>query len=472
MPCTTILVGKKASYDGSTIVARNEDGGAGSYSSKKWIVVKPDEQPREYESVISKQKITLPDNPMRYTAMPNAYDDEGLWSAAGVNAANVAMSATETITTNVNVLAADPLTSDENGKPTHGIGEEDIVTLTLPYVHSAREAVKRLGYIHETYGTYEMNGIAVHDVDEIWWFETIGGHHWMARRIPDDHYAVMPNQLGIDFFDFADAYGNQEEYMCASDLKEFTLKNHLTGWIDEDHINPRLAYGSHSDSDHVYNTPRAWWMEKILNPKTATHHPEDDDIPFACIPESKITMQDVKYVLSGHYQGTPYDPYLNHGETIEKGKYRPIGINRNNTLVVTQLRSDVAPEYMAIEWIAYGSNVFNTLVPFYANVDDTPAYLRDTNNTVTTNSFYWANRIIGAMADVEYAQSIVHVERYDMQVQAKAYRMILEADGKQDRMQVNEDIAKMVEEQTNKLLNNVLFVRSNNMKNKYSRSDA
>ena len=27
MPCTTILVGKKASHDGSTIIARNDDGG-------------------------------------------------------------------------------------------------------------------------------------------------------------------------------------------------------------------------------------------------------------------------------------------------------------------------------------------------------------------------------------------------------------------------------------------------------------
>ena len=26
MPCTTILVGKKASYDGSTMIARNDDG--------------------------------------------------------------------------------------------------------------------------------------------------------------------------------------------------------------------------------------------------------------------------------------------------------------------------------------------------------------------------------------------------------------------------------------------------------------
>ena len=40
--------------------------------------------------------------------------------------------------------------------------------------------------------------ISFQDVNEIWWLETIGGHHWMARRVPDDSYVVMPNQLGID----------------------------------------------------------------------------------------------------------------------------------------------------------------------------------------------------------------------------------------------------------------------------------
>ena len=34
MACTTILVGKGASYDGSTIVARNEDSGSGSFCGK------------------------------------------------------------------------------------------------------------------------------------------------------------------------------------------------------------------------------------------------------------------------------------------------------------------------------------------------------------------------------------------------------------------------------------------------------
>ena len=67
MPCTTILVGKNASYDGSTIIARNDDSGAGSYTPKKYVVVKPEEQPRIYKSEISHVEIELPDDPMRYT---------------------------------------------------------------------------------------------------------------------------------------------------------------------------------------------------------------------------------------------------------------------------------------------------------------------------------------------------------------------------------------------------------------------
>ena len=65
MACTTILVGKKASYDGSTMIARNDDSPSGAYMPKKFVVVHPDEQPKVYESVISHVKIELPEKPMR-----------------------------------------------------------------------------------------------------------------------------------------------------------------------------------------------------------------------------------------------------------------------------------------------------------------------------------------------------------------------------------------------------------------------
>ena len=137
MPCTTILVGKKASYDGSTIIARNDDSGAGHFTPKKFVVVHPEEQPRKYKSVISHVEIDLPEEPMRYTSMPNALEGKGIWAARGVNAAHVGMTATETITSNPRVLGADPLVEyqparDGKAEVPGGIGEEDIVYLVLP----------------------------------------------------------------------------------------------------------------------------------------------------------------------------------------------------------------------------------------------------------------------------------------------------------------------------------------------------
>ncbi len=487
MPCTTILVGKNASYNGATLAARNEDSGAGAFDPKKFVVIKAEEQPRSYRSVLSHVEIELPDDPMRYTAMPNALPHEGIWAAAGVNEENISMTATETITSNERVLAADPLVEyhpagDGQEEKKGGIGEEDIVSITLPYIHSAREGVLRLGALLEEYGTYEMNGIAFQDQDEIWWLETIGGHHWIAKRVPDDAYVVMPNQFGIDEFDLEDAFSEQKEHICSTDLREFIADNHLDLSMDG-HFNARDAFGSHSDSDHVYNTPRAWILQKYFNPKSvkwegenAEYRPFSDDLPWCRLPEKKITVEDIKYALSNHFQGTAYDPYAKHGDASQRGAFRPIGVNRNNFLSLTEYRRGEAAENSALEWVAFGSNVFNTFVPFYANVETTPKYFANTGEKVTTESFYWANRIIAAMADASWSKCSSPIERYQNKVQARGRAIIAAYDKKEltgkDREQANQEIADMVKEETEQLLSQVLYERSCEMKNGFSRSDA
>lgn len=494
MPCTTILVGKKASYDGSTMIARNDDSGAGHYTSKKFVVIHPEEQPRTYKTEISHLTIELPDNPMRYTAVPNAEKGEGVWAASGVNAAQVGMTATETITSNPRVLGADPLVvyqPAEDGKEEvpGGIGEEDLVYIVLPYIKSAREGVKRLGSLLEQYGTYEMNGIAFQDHDEIWWLETIGGHHWMARRVPDDVYVVMPNQLGIDRFDFSDALGEQKEYMCSADLEEFVKTYHLDLSQDGE-FHPRDAFGSHDDADHVYNTPRAWFMERYLNPHTkvwdgphADFTPVSDDLPWCMVPEKKVTVEDVKYVLSSHFQGTPYDPYAAYGDKSLRGAYRSIGINRNDFLAVIQMRPQMEQENGVIEWLAFASNAFNVLVPFYADVEETPEYLSNTTGEVSTENFYWSSRLIAAMADASYRSSVFHIERYQEHVMAKGHELIHHYDAllsketdavmrRRLREEANRSIAKMLQKETADTLDKVLYELSGQMKNAYSRSDA
>ena len=514
MACTTILVGKSASYDGSTMIARNDDSGAGRFTPKRLTVVTPEQQPRHYRSVISHVEIDLPDKPLRYSAVPNALPGEGIWAAAGINAANVAMTATETIASNERVLGADPLVvlrPAADGKPEipGGIGEEDIVTLVLPYIRSAREGVLRLASLLEQYGTYEMNGIAFSDRDEIWWMETLGGHHWIAKRVPDDCYVVMPNQSGIDCFDLEDALGDGVNYLCSRDLRDFMEENHLdlTMPVCKDReggrkcggntvFNPRPAFGTQGDADHIYNTPRAWYMLRYFNPRTyrwdgpdAQYGPLDNDLPWCLVPERRITVEDVKYILSSHFQGTPYDPYGSAGDLSVRGAFRSIGVNRTDFLALLQLRPYVPDEISGVEWITFGSNVFNTFVPFYPETEKVPAYLSHTEKEVDTESYYWNCRLIAALADASYNSGIIHIERYQRQVMAAAHRILREYDRRiteallsaddagraaaQGLIEAaNEELAAMLRQKTAEVLSKVLHEASNKMKNAYVRSDA
>lgn len=463
MSCTTLLVGKAATHDGSAIIARTDDSPNGEWDAKRLVVVTAGEPGGTYESVISHVRVPLPNvAPLRYTATPNVDPTKkGIWAEHGINAAGVAMTATETITTNERVLGADPLVAG-------GIGEEDLVTLVLPYVHSAREGVLRTGELLERHGTYEKNGIGFADADEVWWLETVGGHRWIARRLPDDCYAVIPNQLGIDRFDLADAEGEKVDHLASVDLRTWMEERHLALEIaGRDVFNPRWAFGSATDADHVYNTPRAWDVERTLNPHDAPASPEADDIPWCRRPERLLTVEDVKRVLSLHYQGTEYDPYGHAGTPATRGLFRPIGINRNMVTCALQLR----PGAPALQWTAFGSNVFNAFAPFYADVDEMPAYVAATGETVGTEALYWSNRLIAALADARFGETAPLVERYQQRVAAEGRRIVHAADKTGRLAEANQEMADVLRRETDALLGQVLDVASYHMKNAFSRSD-
>ena len=486
MPCTTIMVGKNASNDRSTMIARTDDG---HFDVKKMIVVEPKKQPRKYKTVISHLEIELPDNPMRYTACPSVDKTKGVWPATGINAANVGMTATETITSNPRVLAADPLVEYKEAKSRRekdvpgGIGEEDIVLLVLPYIHSAREGVLRLASLLEQYGTYESNGIAFNDENEVWWLETIGGHHWMARRLPDDMVAIAPNQFAMDGFDLDDAFGKQEAHLCSQDLREFIAENHLD-LNQNGAFNPRDIFGSRRPMDHIYNTPRAWFMGRYLAPNSfrwdgpdAEFTPESDNLPWAIVPDRKVAVEDVKYLLSSNYQGTPYNPYSGQ-DTGKRGMYRSIGINRTGVTSVCQIRGDAPEAIKGLEWVCFGSTTFSALLPVYTNVAKMPAYLSDVTLETSTENFYWGSRLIGALADPHYGNCIQQVERYQNAVAVKGRQLVREYDRKIAETgdaalaeEANEKLADMAREQTTQALGKVLHEASVRMKNGYNRAD-
>lgn len=405
--CTTFLAGKKATLDGSTIVCREEDYG-NAFDPQRFVVVHPEDQPQHYQSKTTKFAIDLPDNPLAYTSTPDADPSAGVFAAGGINRDNVAMTGTETITTNARVLSWDPYNQES------GLGEEDLVTITLPYIHTAREGVQRVGRLLQKYGTYEANALAFGDQDEVWYLETIGGHHWAAVRIPDNAYVITPNRLSIADFDFT-----ADDTLCSPDLKELIDQHSLNP--DPGKYNLRHIFGSQTETDCYYNNPRAWYVQSQLSGSQQV--PTDQDLPFINRADHLISISEINALMSSHYQRTAFDPYTN-----QEAPYRSIALNRNLELHILQIRNGLPADRAAIHWLAFGPNTFNVPVPFYANVNDTPVAYRDTDTKYNMNQMYWLNHTITALGDHMYKQAVPLVEQSTQSVMSQTMAIQHQAD--------------------------------------------
>ena len=133
-----------------------------------------------------------------------------------------------------------------------------------------------------------------------------------------------------------------------------------------------------------------------------------------------------------------------------------------------------------MEWIAVGSCAFNAFIPQYSRVNDSPKYLKDVTQEVSTDNFYWSNRLIGALADPHYSEAMVWIDRYQNKMAAKGHEFINKFDKKfkegnnsKDFLEeANNEIVECFKKETTEVLGKVLYTASLKMKNAYSRSDA
>lgn len=386
--CTSVLVGRKATLDGSTLIARNED----NYTvlGPKRMVVHPHQILDEEETFISQDNqftMKLPRERLRYTATPDGETKYDTFEEDGINEKNVAMSATESIYANDRVLGYDPLVAN-------GIAEDSMVTVVLPYISSAREGVRRLGAIIEKYGTAESNGILFSDKEEVWYMETATGHHWAAQRIPDDSYAVCANQMAIQEID----PGNADFFMTSTDLVEFIQKYHLN--TGDDTLNFRKIFGTSTVFDRHYNTSRVWYGQHFLNPEI-DQDPMSEDLPFLRKANRRIGVEDVGYILSSHYQETPYDP-LGSGAEADRLAFRPISLNRNQESHILQIRPNAADGIAGIHWLNFGVMAFSPYVPFYANTTTIPEAYAKAPDKFSLNSAYWLFKFVPVIVEPHY----------------------------------------------------------------------
>ena len=96
------------------------------------------------------------------------------------------------------VLAADPYVKKGYG------GEiwDDI----LQQCTTARQALDLLAQMAATkgFGAGAAGSFAIGDPNEVWLFELLGGHHWVAERVPDNAFLAHPNMVTIRQVDLSD----------------------------------------------------------------------------------------------------------------------------------------------------------------------------------------------------------------------------------------------------------------------------
>ena len=382
--CTTIIVGKKMTEDGSLIVARSDDWNA--VNAKKFKVHPPQKQgPEEFASFNNGFRCKLPKEALGYMGMP-PYQYPDQWESAGFNTAGVGLSATESIFSSKKALEADPLVPS-------GLGEISITSIVLPYIHTAREGVIRLGKLIEEHGVMEGFGVGFVDQNEIWYLETACGHRWMAARIPSHTYFVTANQSRLREYNPKDDH----HFLGSEDLIEFAIAHHLYD-PTQGAFDFHKAYIRDEKLDTTYNYPRVWALQAFFSPEIQNDVTKNE-FPVFVKAEKLVSLADVRRAYYHHYQGTEHDPYFHKNP---KEVYRPVAIFRATNTHILQVRPELPKAIGEINYVALGMAALGIFIPLYQGVTSYPEAYSKGDHHCSEDSAYWILRKVQSLGMVNY----------------------------------------------------------------------
>ena len=382
--CTTIIIGQEQTADGSMIVARSEDWDA--MEAKNYEIFEgTDNGPREFVAKDSPFRCELPEKALGYSAL-SPYNLHGHWGSAGFNTAGVGMSATESIFSNDEVLKHDPLVEN-------GVAENSVFNITLPYVHTAREGVERLGMLIEKYGIAEGFGIGFVDSKEIWYLETACGHRWLACRMPKDQYFVTGNQSRFRTYDPND----KENYLASADLIEFAEKHGLYNPA-QGAFDFHEAYARDIKLDTTYNYPRVWGLQQFFSPEIKNDVTKNT-FPVFAKAAHKVTLTELRTAFRFHYDNTEHDPYLNSNP---KEPYRPVSIFRTTQTHLLQVRPELPQAIGCVNYVAMGMADLGVFLPLYQGITSYPEAYTKGNGESSDDSAYWKFRKIMVLGMTNY----------------------------------------------------------------------
>ena len=410
--CSNLIVGKKASVDGSVLVSYNAD----DYGMFGHLCHYP--------------AGTHPKGSMR-----QIYDwDSGVYHGE-IEEAPV----TYNVIGNINEFQL------SIGETTYGGREEmvdstgildygSLIYVTLQRAKTAREAISVMTSLAEKYG-YNSEGetFSICDPNEAWIMEMQGtgagskGVVWVAMRIPDDAICAHANQSRIGKFNMKD----KKNVLYSKNVISYARK---MGWFNgkDSDFSWKNTYAFPDFSGRRFCDARVWSFfnhyaddfDRYL-PWALGKDKDAEDMPLWIVPNRKLSVADVENGMRDHYEGTalaldttsigggiyemPYRP-TPLTFTVDSKQYfneRPISTQQTAFTFVSQLRSWLPREIGGVLWFGNDDANMVAYTPVYCGNTVQPACYNTKGAdavTFSSDNAFWLCNMVSNMVYPRYSQ--------------------------------------------------------------------
>lgn len=446
--CTSIMVGKEASSDGSVITSHTCDSWY-----RSWVNVVP---AKTYKN----DTVTAIYNGRMHTEFPE--DQTNLTVKGKIPQVRNTYAFLDTSYPCMNekqlAMGETTISGRDTLQNKQGIFMiEELARIALERCSTARQAIQLMGELVKTYG-YGDSGecLTIADPKEVWHFEIFGegpdkiGGVWAAVRIPDGEVGVSANIPRISTLNLKD----KDNYMASENVFEVAKKLKL--WDGKEPFKFWRAYGgpNYAGKWQAFSVREFFILSTIAPSLNLDENAEE--LPFSVKPEKKLNATDVMALLRQTYEGTRWDvtrnlkvvkkdrktgqtdtiispkanPWMRPDEVqmlngIKEGavkSYRNIAVPQCAYSTVIQLRSWLPDAVGGICWFSMDNPGQSPRVPIFAGTTDLPAmYKICGNHRYREDAALWHYRRANKLATVRWGNARSIMEKNILHFEDKAF---------------------------------------------------
>ena len=320
-----------------------------------------------------------------------------------------------------------------------------LIYITLQRAKTAREAIKVMTDLVVEYGYYSGGEtFSISDKQEAWVMEMIGkgpgrkGAVWVAIRIPDDCISAHANQSRIQQIPFDD----KENCLYAPDVVSFAREKGYFKGKDAD-FSFQQAYCPYDFSALRGCEARVWSFFRQYDPTMDQYadfikgDPTKQPMPLYIKPNRKLSVQDVQHGMRNHFEGTDLDMTKDAGagpykvpyrwrpmtfkvDGVEYTNERAIATQQTGFVIVPQMREWLPDEIGGILWFGVDDADMAVFNPVYASSVRVPECYRVGNGDLLNFSWtsaFWMHNWVANMAYHKYSFMIQDIRKVQQELE-------------------------------------------------------